>query len=173
MMRGFPINVERKVFKHAGTPRRVKSQAFTKVSVTPKTPKSATLPKSPLAEISDNTNFNTPAPASQTRAFEEPVVATTTPLVYHAASPIALGADGKSLIGLGGIPASSPAVAVPLNPYSFVGGYWPNITTFQDPITGVTYYTQTPSVVQQDAATPQQAPDTPTRSREYRERRYA
>lgn len=162
VMRGCLLKVERKVFKHAGTPRRVKSQAFSvKSSVTPKTPKVGAPAKTPEASNGGQASGkkDAPAPAQQDYLYPSP---------GQPFFPAAVPTNGQPLVGASGLPITPSSMQIPLNPYSYLGGYWPGMTSYQDPVTGLTYYSYTPPAFGTGAAV-----ETPTRGRSHeRERRY-
>ncbi|KAK3904998.1 hypothetical protein C8A05DRAFT_13160 [Staphylotrichum tortipilum] len=153
-LRGSALKVQRKVFKHMGTPRRIKSQAFSiRSSTTPKTPGSA-MGRSPMPS-SIKRELNTPG--SQ-YGYNSPAVGSAfAGHGYPAPSP-AGPANGQPVLGAGGMPMTPSAFGP--NPFSYTGGYWPGMSIAQDPVTGHTFWAYTPPVGG-PAAPPA---DTPTRA---------
>ncbi len=137
-----------------GTPRRIKSQAFSvRSSATPRTPGSAMgrggMPSSIKRELN--------TPGSQ-YGYNSPAVGSA--YVHHgypAPSP-AGPATGQPVLGAGGMPMTPSAFAP--NPFTYTGGYWPGMSIAQDPVTGHTFWAYTPPVG--GPAPP--AVDTPTRA---------
>jgi len=168
LFRGAVLRVERKVFKHAGTPRRVKSQAFSiRSSATPKTPRVAVAARSPTASGAQwSRGRETPAHAAQQGFDFAQVVQSLPPLNYHAPSPVAPANGQPPLLGASGLPVtpSSTHPFAPPNAYSWVGGYWPGMSIAQDPITGHAFWAYTPPVGPSPA--PAVPTGTPTRARE-------
>ncbi|KAK3311435.1 uncharacterized protein B0T15DRAFT_548965 [Chaetomium strumarium] len=160
VFRGEILRVERKVFRHLGTPRRVKSQAFNiNTSTTPKTPARGhfSAKKDTPGRVENGYPYN-PSPLGQ--AF--------VPFGYPAPSPTA-PADGHPMFSAAGIPITPTGSAFAPNPFTYAGGYWPGMSMAQDPVTGHTFYTYTPPVASAHAArvpeTPTRVPETPTRVR--------
>lgn len=168
------MKVERKVFKNACTPRRVKSQAFS-IKVTPKTPRTPGPAKSPLASAGgrpsnkkDTANVNHPLLDAQQGCPVPSAGQAFVPMPGSVVRPT----NGQPMFGLSGIPASpTPAPFMPPNPYSYMGGYWPGMSLIQDPVTGLAYYTYTPPAGAPTGAT-RAAVETPTRAREEGEYAY-
>ncbi|KAH6855250.1 hypothetical protein B0I37DRAFT_423457 [Chaetomium sp. MPI-CAGE-AT-0009] len=163
LFRGNVIKVERKVFKHIGTPRRVKSQAFSiRSSATPKTPRSAVAagrsPMPPSGRFSGRKE--TSAPSAQQGHNHPGPGQPFAPFGYPAAGPAA-PADGQPLIGASGLPVTPSSTPFAPNPYSYAGGLWPGMSYVQDPITGQTFWGYTPPVGATNA--PAAPTETPTR----------
>lgn len=116
-----------------GTPRRIKSQAFSiRSSATPKTPGSA-MGRSPMPS-SIKRELNTPG--SQ-YGYNSPAVGSAyAPHGYPAPSPAGPVTGGMPM---------TPSAFGP-NPYTYTGGYWPRMSIAQDPVTGQTFWAYTPPV---------------------------
>ncbi|KAK3298206.1 uncharacterized protein B0H64DRAFT_438695 [Chaetomium fimeti] len=164
--RGNAIKVERKVFKHHGTPRRVKSQAFsTRSSTTPKTPRTAAAAaaagRSPMpsgGRFSARKETSAP-PAHQ--GYNHPGAGPSfAPFGYPAPSPAA-PAGGQPLLGASGLPVTPSATPFAPNPYSYAGGLWPGMSYALDPVTGHAFWGYTPPVGATNA--PAAPTETPTR----------
>ncbi|KAK4154876.1 hypothetical protein C8A00DRAFT_42421 [Chaetomidium leptoderma] len=161
--RGAVLKVERKVFKHVGTPRRVKSQAFSiKSSTTPKTPKPLTAANLAMISgehLSGRREEMLAPPVAQQQQQQgynhQGVAPPFVPLGYPAPSP-AVPANGQPLVGASGLPIT-PATPFAPNAFTYAGGYWPGMSIAHDPITGHTFWAYTPV----GAANP--PPETPTR----------
>ncbi|KAL2134211.1 hypothetical protein VTI74DRAFT_776 [Chaetomium olivicolor] len=157
-MRGSLLKVERKVFKHVNTPRRVKSQAFSiRGSATPKTPRASIAARSPLASGSGSGQFSkreTPAPAAQ-QGFQFPGAGQSFVPLFPTQSPVTNNA--QPLVGASGLPVTPSTNPFGPNPFTYTGGYWPGMSMVQDPTTGQAYYTYTPPTAP--------TTDTPTRGR--------
>ncbi|KAK4040718.1 hypothetical protein C8A01DRAFT_15439 [Parachaetomium inaequale] len=166
--KGNALKVERKVFKHIGTPRRVKSQAFSiRSSTTPKTPRSAAAAaRSPmrLGAPFSGRREEMPPPAAQ-QGYNFPGAghpgpfAAPPPLGFPAPSPAA-PANGQPLVGASGLPVTPSTTPFSPNPFTYAGGYWPGMSIAQDPITGHTFWAYTPPVGATNAPT-----ESPTRAR--------
>ncbi|KAG7291565.1 hypothetical protein NEMBOFW57_001584 [Staphylotrichum longicolle] len=170
LFRGAVIKVERKVFKHAGTPRRVRSQAFNvRSATTPKTPRAAaaTAARSPMASGGRwSRRRATPAHAAQQGHDLSHGVQSLPPIQYPAPSPVAPANGHPPLVGASGMPVtpSSTHTFMPPNPYTWAGGYWPGMSIAHDPITGHAFWAYTPPVG--PSAAPTVPSGTPTRARE-------
>ncbi|KAL2180757.1 uncharacterized protein P884DRAFT_191098 [Thermothelomyces heterothallicus CBS 202.75] len=161
--RGNVIKVERKMFKHVGTPRRVKSQAFSiKSSATPKTPKASAVARSPKASAGhfSGRQEETRAPATQ-QSFNDPTAGYTfAPYGYPQPAPAA-PPSGVTVVGASGLPVTPSTTPFAPNPFTYAGGFWPGMSIAQDPVTGQTFWTYTPPVA---GATTTNAPtESPTR----------
>ncbi|KAK4247833.1 hypothetical protein C7999DRAFT_14172 [Corynascus novoguineensis] len=161
--RGNVIKVERKVFKHVGTPRRVKSQAFSvNSSTTPKTPKATAAARSPMASAArfSGKREELRAPAGQ-QGFNDPAAGHTfAPFGFPQPSPVA-PPNGPPLVGASGLPVTPTTTPFAPNLFTYAGGFWPGMSIAQDPITGHTFWAYTPPV---GGATTTNAPmESPTR----------
>ncbi|KAK4125073.1 hypothetical protein N657DRAFT_679861 [Parathielavia appendiculata] len=146
--RGGILKVERKVFRHVGTPRRVKSQAFSvKSSTTPKTPRTAAATRSPMASGGPSgrrQEMPGPSPGPQHGYNFASVGQPFAPAGYPAPSPAAAApANGQPLLGASGLPVT-PSSAFGPNAFSYAGGFWPGMSFTQDPVTGHTFWAYTP-----------------------------
>ncbi|SPQ19718.1 ade77c36-9680-474a-84be-1a322862978e [Thermothielavioides terrestris] len=164
VLRGSVLKVERKAFKHVGTPRRVKSQAFSiKTTTTPKTPRT----DAPTASgsVRYSAKKETPVRASE-QEFNLPDSGQAfVPFPFPPlASPVP-PADGKPLLGASGLPVT-PLNTTPFapNPFTYAGGYWPGMSIAQDPITGHTFWAYTPPVGANTTDEQDAEPPSPTRS---------
>ncbi|EAQ89950.1 hypothetical protein CHGG_06569 [Chaetomium globosum CBS 148.51] len=157
--RGNLIKVERKFSKHAGTPRRVKSQAFSiRSTTTPKTPRTAAAGRSPMASGNRFSGRDqTSAPPAQ-QGYNHPAAGPPfVPFGYPAPSPRA-PADGQPLLGASGLPVTPSATPFGPNPFTYMGGYWPNVAFGQDATTGHTYWGYSPVDANNSPAAPAQTP---------------
>lgn len=171
-MREYELKVERKVYKRTtGTPRN-RSQ-FTRPSTTPKTPRASghrqptrPTPQDPPRAGSNTPYFTTPS-ATPTFAPPSPNSSTQQQPQQQQQGP---------LIGASGLPVSpSSAIYAPGNAYSYMPGFYhpTGVATFQDPMTGCTYYSYTPSPAVYGMPAGPAAPssaETPTRHRGNRSR---
>lgn len=73
-----------------------------------------------------------------------------------------LGASGLPVTPSATPYAAAAAAAAALNPYTYMGGYWQGMSSYQDPVTGYTYYTYTPPAGSSSAVP---GTETPTRGR--------
>ncbi len=172
--RGSVLKVERKVFKHVGTPRRVKSQAFSiKTSATPKTPRlaAATTVRSPFPSGGHFSGRREMPPPATQQGYTFSAAAGPSFVASQPAPSPAAPVNGEPLIGASGLPVTPSMTPFGFGPtpFNYQGGFWPGMSIAQDPITGHTFWAYTPPV---GAATHGVAPtDTPTRGRE-REHQY-
>lgn len=147
------LKIERKVYKRAaGSPRRVRSQAFyTRPSTTPKTPRAVGITAN-TPRASGDGRYRAPhqTAAAATRTAPTPQSAVgfgNAPYVTPAAPPVSPSvANGQPpLIGASGLPISPSSAPYAPNAYPYAGGFYPGVTAFQDPVTGYTYYSYTPT----------------------------
>ncbi|KAH6630155.1 hypothetical protein B0J18DRAFT_463040 [Chaetomium sp. MPI-SDFR-AT-0129] len=156
------VRVERKVFKHVGTPRRIKSQAFSiKTSTTPQTPRTDMFGKSPMGSArfsGHREEFPTSATRHGYNNYD--MGHSFGPAGYPAPSPVG-PANGQPFVGASGIPVTPSTAQFMPNPFGFAGGYWPGMSSMgQDPMTGQTLWSYTPPVNAMG-----QPMETPTRGR--------
>lgn len=177
-MRGSTLKVERKVFKNANTPRRVKSQTFsTNASTNPMTPRFGAAVRSPRAfgVRQSSSKKITPALAAQIGHSQASGGQQFRMPEYPMVAPIPAPVNGQPVLGASGLPCSpsnSPFQAI--NPYPYNGGYWPGFSSYQDPYTGLTYYAYTPSpAAVQTATIAERIAETPTRGRTREQRHYS
>ncbi|KAL2161181.1 hypothetical protein VTH06DRAFT_8400 [Thermothelomyces fergusii] len=172
--RGNVIKVERKMFKHVGTPRRVKSQAFAvrssatpKSSTTPKTPKTSTAARSPIVSSGrfSGRNEEIRTPAAQQGFNDSASGYTFAPYGYPQPLP-AVPPSGVTVVGASGLPVTPSTTPFAPNPFTYAGGFWPGMSIAQDPMTGQTFWAYTPPVggAASTTATNNNAqPESPTR----------
>lgn len=156
--------MERKFSKHAGTPRRVKSQAFSRSTATPKTPRTAVAAgRSPMASggrFSGGRNQRSAPPAQQQQGYNNPPGAghpSFVPFGYPMPSPRA-PADGPPLLGASGLPVTPSATPFGPSPFNYMGGYWPNVGFGQEANTGHTWWGFNPADANNSPAAPAQTP---------------
>jgi hypothetical protein len=180
VFRGNFLKVERKAFRHVGTPKRVRSQAFTRPSATPRTPRDAAAARSPMAASgaahSGAARFSTARREELLRA-PPPVFAVPVPPAHgqgyafpNVPPPMApippVGPNGQPVLGASGLPVT-PSASTPFigpNGYNFRGGMWlGGMTMYRDPVTGQEFWSCTPPIGGTHGGPP--AP-TPTRGHE-------
>lgn len=135
------------MFKHVGTPRRVKSQAFSvKSAATPKTPKTSDVVRTPMVPSrTSGKREETRAPATQQDFNDSTTGYTFAPYGYSQPLP-AVPPSGVTVVGASGLPVTPSTTPFAPNPFTYAGGFWPGMSVAQDPVTGQTFWTYTPPV---------------------------
>ncbi|KAK4102728.1 hypothetical protein N658DRAFT_422656 [Parathielavia hyrcaniae] len=171
------LKVERKVFRQVGTPRRVKSQAFSKSSAaTPKTPRAAAAAAmSPMLSGGPSGSRQMPVPSPGPQhgynfanaghpLAPAPLAGFPAPSPA-AATAAAAPANGQPLLGASGLPVTPSSVFGP-NAFSYTGGYWPGMSFTQDAATGQTYWAYAPVGSSNAPGTPTRGAPTPGREQQ-------
>jgi hypothetical protein len=161
--RGNVLKIERKASRRNETPRRVRSQAFTRNAATPRTPRADNPVRTPMESRSTGTLRSGPGPfgsastarfsgrrelpgrpATQQGYDASPLVPPPAPTLSFAVPNTEAPPPNQPLIGASGLPVTPSSFTNA--PFSWSTGYWPGTNLVQDPVSGQTFWAYTPPV---------------------------